>query len=384
MNRGMKRRLDSAARCHYGRATMPRRRVLVMRAGSGASNNLVRSLRVGDPSVVVIGCHHDPFVLRASTADRSYLIPAWREREAPRVLREVATRERIDLILPTTDEDVRILSAPAHPLRRLVFLPRHATVEICQDKYRLARRLRARGVRAPKTVPIQRLDGLRNLWHALGGPYLWCRMRRGAGSLAAIPVRTPEQARGWIRYWVQMRGASVRDFTLAEYLPGRDFAVQSLWKDGRLVLLKTTERVSYFQGTSRPSGVSSIAALHKTVTEPLVAETAAAAVRAVDRRANGAFSVDLKEDRTGRPSVTEINAGRFLTGTPIFDLTGKRNMAITYVRLGTGERVSVRPAYDATVGHYLIRDLDARPVLVSASEIAGSAIGKAVKPSLTA
>jgi len=381
----MKRRLDSADRCNYGRATMRRRRVLVMRAGSGASNNLVRSLRAGNPSLVVVGCHHDPFVLRASTADRSYLIPAWRERGALRVLREVATRERIDLVLPTSDEDVRVLSAPGHPLRGLVFLPCHATVEICQDKYRLVRRLRARGVRAPRTAPVQRLDGLRGLWNTLGGAgYLWCRMRRGAGSLAAIPVRTPEQARGWIQYWVEMRGASVRDFTLAEYLPGRDFAVQSLWKDGRLVLLKTTERVSYFQGTSRPSGVSSIAALHKTVTEPLVAETAAAAVRAVDRRASGAFSVDLKEDRTGRPSVTEINAGRFLTGTSIFDLTGKRNMAAMYVRLGTGERVSVRQPYDATVGHYMIRDLDARPVLISASEIAGSAIGKAVKPSLTA
>jgi hypothetical protein len=354
---------------NYGRPTMRRPRVLVLRTGSGASNNFTRSLRAGDPSIVVVGCHYDPFILRASAAHRSYLVPSWSTPGSAKVLQRVAARERIDVIVPSTDEDVRILSAPGHSLRRFLFLPNYAAVSLCQDKYRLVRRLRSRGVTAPRTVRIRRLEDIRRIWRALGDPgYLWCRMRRGSGSLAAIPVSTPDQARGWIRYWVEMRGASVWDFTLAEYLPGRDFAVQSLWQNGALVLIKTTERVSYFQGMSRPSGVSSIAALHKTVTEPAVAETAAAAVRAVDEKANGAFSVDLKEDRAGRPSVTEINAGRFLTGTPIFDLTGKRNMAVTYVRLALGARISARDPYDTAAGHYLIRDLDALPVLVSARE----------------
>lgn len=358
---------------------MRRRRVLVTRAGSGASNNLIRSLRAGDDALVVVGCHHDPFIIRASAADRSYLVPAWSEPGAARALRDVARRERVDLIVPTTDEDVRVLSEPGQSLRRRLFLPNSATVALCQDKYRLVRRLRARGVSAPRTVAIRRLRDLPTLWHALPrAPYRWCRMRYGAGSLAAIPVNSPAQARGWIQYWVEMRGASVRDFTLAEYLPGRDFAVQSLWRNGELVLIKTTERVSYFQGASRPSGVSSIAALHKTVKEPGVAVIAAAAVRAVDRRATGAFSVDLKEDRAGRPCVTEINAGRFLTGTTIFDLTGQRNMAATYVRLALGERVPATQPYEAAVGHYLVRDLDALPLLLRATDIVGASIGKAI------
>jgi carbamoyl-phosphate synthase large subunit len=252
----------------------------------------------------------------------------------------------------------------------LVFLPSLDAVEVCQDKYRLARRLREHKVNAPRTVSVRTLADIVKCWRRLNAAgFVWCRMRRGSGSLAAIPTSTPDQARSWIRYWVEMRGASVGDFTLAEYLPGRDFAVQSLWAHGDLVLIKTTERVSYFQGTSRPSGVSSIADLHKTVAEPVVAETAAAAVRAVDRRPNGAFSVDLKEDRTGAPCVTEINAGRFLTGTPIFDLAGKHNMAATYVRLAVGDEVRVANPYDAVTGRYLIRDLDALPVLMSADDI---------------
>jgi hypothetical protein len=41
-------------------------------------------------------------------------------------------------------------------------------------------------------------------------------------------------------------------FTLSEYLPGRDFAAQSVWREGRPVLVKTFERLSYDAGTGSP------------------------------------------------------------------------------------------------------------------------------------
>jgi carbamoyl-phosphate synthase large subunit len=168
-----------------------------------------------------------------------------------------------------------------------------------------------------------------------------------------------------------MRGIAVTDFTLSEYLPGRDFACQSLWKDGRVVVLKTTERVAYFGGAGGPSGVSSIGGIHKTVREPEVMEVCVAAVQAIDRSATGAFSVDLKADRQGRPCVTEINVGRFLTGSPIFDLTGKHNMTATYVRLAHDEPVLIDEPYDVAEGYYMIRDLDTLPEIFHADELKG-------------
>ena len=48
---------------------MARRRLLVLGAGSGASNNLIGSLRA-DPSFHIVGCHADRFVLKKSLADR--------------------------------------------------------------------------------------------------------------------------------------------------------------------------------------------------------------------------------------------------------------------------------------------------------------------------
>jgi carbamoyl-phosphate synthase large subunit len=98
-------------------------------------------------------------------------------------------------------------------------------------------------------------------------------------------------------------------------------------------------------------------------------ETAVAAVRALDPRATGLFSVDLKENAAGHPCVTEINAGRFLAGTNLLDLTGKHNMASTYVRLALDEPAGVGAVHDATDDHYIVRDLDTLPGILHVDQV---------------
>lgn len=345
-------------------------RVLVTRAGTGATNNLIRSLRAGDADLIVVGCHSDHFFLKKSRADRSYLIPTLEHPGLADALRYVVQTEQIDVIIPTTDDDVCALSELRDSIACRFFLPAAPTVALCQDKYALATRLEAEEVPVPKTFAVADLDHLDEPFGRLmPAPRVWCRIRTGTGSLGATPVRSAEQARNWIRYWAEMRDVATTAFTLSEYLPGRDFACQSLWKNGELVLMKTTERVSYFGGAGGASGVSSIGGLHKTIHEPEVAAVCARAIRAIDVSATGAFSIDLKEDRNARPCVTEINVGRFLTGTPIFDLTGKHNMAVTYVRLALDRPLHIEEAYDVVEGYYMIRDLDAEPDIFHADEL---------------
>ena len=197
---------------------------------------------------------------------------------------------------------------------------------------------------------------------------VWCRIRTGAGAMGAIPVRSPAQARHWIEYWRDMRGVPPGSFLLSEYLPGRDFGCQSLWKDGEMVLVKTYERLSYLGTGSRPALVSSVAALAKTVFTPAVVDACAKAIRAVDARASGVFSTDLKEDARGVPCVTEVNAGRFSSATNIFDLAGKHNMAATYVQLALGEPVTLREEYDVVEDCYMLRDIDNPPRMFHARE----------------
>ena len=128
-------------------------RLAVLSAGAGAANNLMRSLAAADPSIVLVGCNSDRFVLRKSPASRNYLLPA-DARDRVAALREVIKRERLDLVLPGGDADVRLLSDARDALTGRVFLPPRAVVDVCQDKLRLTEHLRQHDVPVPVTHPV--------------------------------------------------------------------------------------------------------------------------------------------------------------------------------------------------------------------------------------
>jgi len=329
----------------------------------------MRSLRASGVSVV--GCNDDRFILKNSDAERNYLIPPRGHRRRIATLRQILQTDEIDLVIPVSDDDVAELSRARSRLRGHLFLPRQSVIALCQDKYLASAFLRGKGIPAALTYAVKSLTDLNKIFRRLRrgrSDRVWCRVRNGAGAFGAAPVASAAQAANWIAYWRDMRGTPVRAFTLSEYLPGRDFGCQSVWHDGELFLIKTYERLSYLTSGSRASEVSSVAALAKTVFEPDVVETCTAAIRALDRRASGVFSVDLKQDAAGVACVTEINAGRFSSATNIFDFTGKQNMAGTYVRVALGEPAGIGERYDFVEDHYMLRDIDALPQIFRAEE----------------
>lgn len=342
--------------------------MLVLEAGSPASNNFIRSLRAGDPALEIVGCNHSRFILKKSPADRNYLLPLSSRRYAS-ALRRIIKAERIDLIIPTSDPGVYEISRLRRDLGCRAFLPRRSIIERCQDKYVLTGFLRLRGIPAPLTYAITHISQVDRIFRRFAPrKKLWCRIRAGGGSYGAIPVETPEQVCSWIAYWEQMRAISPGSFTLSEYLPGRDFCVQCLWDKGRLVLAKMAERITYLDSGS-PSGVSSMPALARTAFDSRVIKVCEKAIRALDAKACGVFFVDIKESEAGEPCITEINAGRFATMTNIHDLVGKYNMAAMYVRLGMGERIRVPNARDFAEGYYLVRSVDSLPAIVDKNEL---------------
>jgi len=343
-------------------------RLLVLDAGSAASNNLIRSLRAGDPSLLIVGCSDSRFFLKKSAAERNYLLPAGSQTYGA-ALRRIVKRERIELVLPTNDSDVLDLAELRGKLGCRTFLPRKSVIDRCQDKYALTVFLRRRGIPAPLTYPITdatRLEEVFRRFHPRRE--LWCRIRRGSGSYGAIPVRNADQARSWIAYWEQMRAVPPGSFTLSEYLPGGDFCVQCIWDRGTLVLAKMAERITYLN-TGSPSGVSSMPALAKTAHDPGIVKVCAKAIRALDPKASGVFFVDIKESADGRPCITEINPGRFATMTNIHDLVGRHNMAVTFVRLALGEKITIPGASDYAEDCYLVRSIDTLPTVVRKHEL---------------
>ena len=342
-------------------------RLLVLEAGSGMTNNVVRSLKAGDPHLYVVGCNSSRFHLKKSLADQNYALPLSHSYEG--ALRRIVDTERIDLIVPTSDKDVLRLSTLRRKLGCRTFLPRHSIIERCQDKYELTLFLRRRGIPAPLTYPITDVRNIKAVFRRFKShTRLWCRIRAGSGSYGAIPVKTPEQVKGWIEYWERMRAVPSGSFTLSEYLPGRDFCVQCLWHKGKLVLAKMAERITYLD-TGSPSGVSSMPAIAKTSFEPHVIEVCTKAIRALGARASGVYFLDIKENDAGEPCITEINAGRFAMMTNIHDLTGRYNMAATFVRLAMGQEVKISKASDFAEGYYLVRSMDTLPAIVRRDQL---------------
>ena len=175
--------------------------------------------------------------------------------------------------------------------------------------------------------------------------------------------------KNWIHYWRTMRNLESKDFMLAEYLPGMEFAFQSIWKEGELITSQARERLEYIFGNLSPSGQSSSPSVARTVHRDDVNEIATKAVLAVDKNAPGPFCIDLKENRAGIPCITEINLGRFFTTSNFFAKLGA-NMPYILVKLVFNEDIPDLPKYNPLPeNYYWIRLMDKGPILVKGEEL---------------
>jgi hypothetical protein len=345
-------------------------RALITGSGSGSSGNLIRALRARMPKVHIVGLNSDRFTLKQSLADRNYLSPAPESDEFINSILKIIKRERINVIMPTDDNAVKALSDGRKRLPIELLLPHQETIELCQDKFALNVFLRQRGISAPLTYEVRSLRSINGIFARFShAGILWCRARRGARSLAATPVATAEQARAWITQWRDLRGVKVSDFTIGEYLPGRHFIVQSLWRNGDLLRAQSIEVLGYFAAGNNPSGVFSLATLAKTVVAPEAIQVALSAVRAMEQRPSGAFFSELKEAADGIPSITEINAGRFPAGVTALLAVGNENMVAMFAAAAVGEPIKVANPLDSAPEYYLVRDIDALPGVFSAASL---------------
>jgi len=342
-----------------------KKRIIVPGAGSGGQNNLIRDIRAARNDIYIVGTNMDKFSLLLSNADKNYLLPPAKDKNYVEELNALIERERIDALVPGGDREVRAVSENREKINAPILLPQKETIRLCQDKYLLNQHLAKHGVRVAHSVPIKDADdALRKFNEVQKEGIVWCRVRNSSGSMGSLPVESAEHAKFWIEYWRDMRNVNPDRFMLCEYLPGRDYAFQSLWYDGELIIAKACERLEYFFAKNMPSGSSSTPKVARPISDKKVIDTCIEAVNCVDDHPNGIFSIDLKENKEGEPCVTEINVGRFCMITPIFDLTGKYNMADIYLRLIFGEKVEIKNMVsDIDENVYLIRDLDVLPCI---------------------
>ena len=340
------------------------KRVLVTGAGGAPASNFINCLRMAEERLYIVGCDSNSYHLElAAGLDARYLIPHAHDRDYTKKINQLIEAERIDFLHAQPDVEVLRIARDREQIGAATLLPSTSTVEHCQDKMWLNRRLTEAGVPCPRAFHLSSRADLDSAFAALAGEgssgdRAWIRAIRGAGARASLPIFDIEQGRQWVSYWKSAKDLAYPDFMVSEFLPGREYAFQSIWMDGEMITSQARERIEYLFGDLTPSGQTSSPAVARTVHDERVNEAAIRAVQCADEKASGIFCVDLKEDHRGVPCVTEINCGRFFTTSNFLAEAGS-NMPYYYLKMAFGEELPPLPRVNATPADlYWIRLID--------------------------
>ena len=332
-------------------------RILLTGAGGPAAVGVSRSLSLAGHFLVGVDC--DQYTIQFAETHKRYQVPRASDPGYLSAINNIAVLERIDLIHAQPDPEVAALSEAREMLAARTHLPSKQAVRVCQDKMACYGVLRDAAVPVPYSVQLDSANDLDQFFgQAQDG---WVRFRTGAAGRGALRVRSFGEALLWIEShdgW--------GEFMASEYLPGRCVTWQSVWNRGELVCSQSRERIEWALANRSPSGVTGITGVAKTITRADVGTVGRAAVLAVDAVPNGIYGVDMKENASGVPCVTEINIGRFFTTIEFFTQMGL-NMPDLYVRSAFGQKTEHEMIDD---DWYWIRSMDSLPRLVMGSEFA--------------
>ncbi len=344
---------------------------MVTGAGGVAGVNFVRALKASKRKYYIVGTDFSKYYIGFPDVNERYLTPRHDDDAFVSRVSGIARNERVDFIHPQPSSEAFVLSSNRTRLPAPVFLPPASVMKVAQDKQETCLRLKRGGVPVARTKLVRKVADVEGAFERMGGP-LWIRARHGAGGRLSLLCQRAAEAANWVNLWVS-KGTPVDEFMVQEYLPGRNLAWDSIWNEGRLVTSYCRERIEYPFKHLSPSGITGTPSVARSIHDRRVDRVSEKAVKVIAPNASGAFSIDVKDDASGRPCVTEVDAGKFHTTMPLWGYVAVRhlklpwysNLADLYVRLGVGEMVgSEVPKHDLIpAGYYMIRNIDSGVLL---------------------
>jgi carbamoyl-phosphate synthase large subunit len=273
-----------------------------------------RALRqTGGGRVIVTDVN--PLSPAVHAADAAFRVSLASEPGYIREILAIASAERVNLVVPTIDDELPLFSA-AVPLFntagvRVAVSPLRTTM-LCDDKYATCRALEEKGIAAarsflPATLPAE-------------VPFpLFIKPRRGRGAVGAFPIRDERELAFYLH--------DVSEPMLQDYLDGPEFTIDMLCDfAGRPLSIVPRERVVIRAGVIDRG---------RTVRNPALIALAEACAAAIPFA--GAVNIQCRIV-DGRPVVFEINP-RFSGGIPLTIEAGADFPAML-IRLAAGQHVA--------------------------------------------
>lgn len=338
--------------------------ILLLGSGGNAGINFTKCLKKSGHTI--FGADMNKYYLAAGNVDVKLRIDYSSEQAKVNSIARGVNKFAIDMIHAQPDVEVEFLLKHKYVFQSKIFphsldtWQRFANKLLCQNIW-------SRKIKVFMAYPYKDILQYPHLFDSLlerGGGKAWIRAIKGAGSKGALPIQTIEQGKNWVAYWKEVRNIPNSDFMVCQFLPGKEYAVQTFWLNGELVHSQARERMVYFFGALMPSGQTSTPSVACTVDNKKVYQTAYNSIKAIDQKPHGIYCVDLKEDVDGDPIPMEVNYGRFFTTSDFFSYIGI-NSPLEYVNSFTQKGYIPSPKIETIKETlYWIRGLDKEPKLV--------------------
>jgi carbamoyl-phosphate synthase large subunit len=338
-------------------------KILITAAGGGNTENLVRSLRESTigKELIFVGTNVNKFELAKSICEKNYVNPGFNSDQFITSLENIIKKEKIDFVIVNHENEIEIITNSSSIINDMSFLPSAFCTNLCINKFKLNKKLAEVNLNVPRTFKIKSLNEITDALNYAATIPVWIRVNEGSSSVGAAPMYNEDEVKFWIRYWVDHKGVEIDNFTISEFLPGRDIHCFSIWNKGEMIIGKCVERLEYLNSKITLSGTYSSPSVCTMVNEPQLIEDAKRIIKSIDINAKGAFGIDFKQNEEGKFCLTEINIGRFPRINYLFNMVGP-NMAEIYVQLGMGKKViPVKRFYIPKC--YLFREVDTIPIL---------------------
>jgi predicted ATP-grasp superfamily ATP-dependent carboligase len=262
-------------------------------------------------------------------------------------INDIISKENIDIVIPNPDSEISFISSIRDEIEADMLLPSDKTVQFLLSKLKTAQKL---GDLAPRTYEVSGKKDLEKIIRV--EKKVWLRPRKGAGGRGALVTSNPEFGWMWIEYW---RKKGLSSWIAQEFLEGGNYNVTLIYDiTSKLCGVGMMERFSYIHGSNSPTGITGDVRIAVTTKKRKIIGIAEKAVKKIDKRPIGIFSVDLKGEK-----VTEINP-RFAGRPRLYTESGANfpKQILEIVENGTSQYI------EAKEGYRLIRQVDIEPVVI--------------------
>jgi len=297
--------------------------ILLTCSGGPAAVGVIKSIRGIPYKCRIVSIDLDPLAVGGLLSDVSYTVPNSESDEYWDVVFDIIKKEKVTLILPTGDSDIKHFSKHKSELESMgisVFMSDYDTILNCQNKMRFYEFCVSK---FSDVLPKTSLNG-----YDLNLPVI-AKPKVGSGSRGIHLCKSNRDLE-----------SITGDYIFQSYLPGKEYTVDLLSDlDCNVLSCVVRERLQVKAGIS----VKGKVIINKTI-EKMCTDLAQ------HLNIKGPVCIQLKEDENGNPKFIEVNP-RLGGGTYFSRLAGV-NFVEIILQIVNGKEVHINSPKEITVVRY--------------------------------